>query len=149
MKKLVSVLLATVMMLTLFAVPVSASANTPEKIQYIEYIDEDSYFLVEIETTSSPLTRATTSGNKSSTYVYGGKSIWTVTVYGSFTYNGSTSSATSASGNVTTHVTGCSIGSRNSYYSGSTAYATASVTYNGSSVSRTVSLYCDKNGKLS
>ncbi|MBQ4257764.1 MAG: hypothetical protein II713_02050, partial [Clostridia bacterium] len=75
--------------------------------------------------------------------------VWSVTVYGEFSYTGYSSSATSASGNVKIYVTGASLVSSQSYTSGSSAVAKATVLYQGEQIPRNVILTCDRNGVLS
>lgn len=110
-----------------------------------------------IITYDSLLTRATNSVSGHKTLAYktsSGKTLWSITVNGTFTYNGSTSSCTSAS--VSTSVVDGSwkIASKSSSKSGNTAKATATAHcyLNGNIINRqtkTITLKCSANGKLS
>ncbi len=72
--------------------------------------------------------RGTTSGSKTASYVNSSNvMVWSVSVYGEFSYTGYSSSAASASGNVTLYGTGASLASNQSFTSGSRAVAKATV----------------------
>lgn len=130
---------------------VYASAKEPKDLlisRSIEYLDNGDYVVTEVyKPIAQPLSG--TSGYKSSTYTASsGTRVFVVTVYGTFNYNGSTSSATSASASVDIYNANASFVSKNAYTSGASAYATGTVKYGGINISRTVSLTCDKNGNL-
>ena len=83
-----------------------------------------------------------------------GKTMWSLTVKGTFTYNGSTSSCTSASASTSITDATWKITNKSSSKSGNTAKATATaICYlNGNpinSATKTVSLKCSASGKLS
>ena len=112
------------------------------------------YYEISITVTNS-VARSVKEGSKT---IYcknsSGKTLWSITVNGTFTYNGSTSSCTSAS--VSTSVVDGSwkIASKSSSKSGNTAKATATAHcyLNGNIINRqtkTITLKCSANGKLS
>lgn len=88
-------------------------------------------------------------GTKVAQCINSGTTIFTVSVTGTFTYDGTTSDATSATCKIATYVASATILSRNAYTSGASAVATGSVSYNGATLQKTVTLTCDKNGNLS
>lgn len=93
--------------------------------------------------------RSGKNGYVTSTYVNAtGTAIWKLTVTGSFTYNGVSSSANSAEASVSIYNTKAKFVSKNAYINGATATGTATVTYNDSRTTRSASVSCDKNGNL-
>ena len=118
------------------------------------YYENGYYYEISITVTNS-VARSAKEGSKT---IYcknsSGKTLWSITVNGTFTYNGSTSSCTSAS--VSTSVVDGSwkIASKFSSKSGNTAKATATAHcyLNGNIINRqtkTITLKCSANGKLS
>lgn len=118
------------------------------------YYENGYYYEISITVTNS-VARSVKEGSKT---IYcknsSGKTLWSITVNGTFTYNGSTSSCTSAS--VSTSVVDGSwkIASKSSSKSGNTAKATATAHcyLNGNIINRqtkTITLKCSANGKLS
>ena len=151
MKKLITLLLAATCILSL-SVPAMAHGAEDRMIHY----DDGSYLV--ISTMEMPETRAgnTTGGSTKATYYNSDHVLqWTVTLYGAFTYNGSSSTCTKASINVTISGSdGWSCTSKTADTSGSSAVGSATIirTVSGEVVStRTVPLRltCDRNGNLS
>lgn len=115
-----------------FVFPVSAAEKDSgvPSLSYIEEVFEDgSYFQVTImETSSDAVRRATNTKTGSKVYNYvdsNHKSLWTITVKGSFTYNGSTSKCTNSSVSVKSYVSNWTVSGAKAWKSGSTAYASA------------------------
>lgn len=152
MKRSFVLLLCVALIIFTFIIPVSAAENNADQIiisQDITHVTDDSYFL---ETISVPAVQpygSAKTGTKSAVYVTSGTAIFTISVTGTFTYDGSSSVATSASGSISTHVANATINNRYAYTSGSSACAFGSVSYNGATLQKTVTLTCDKNGNLS
>lgn len=153
MKKILTSLL---LMLLIFS-PIEIcglESNTSENVYY-EYLEDGSYY--EITILENTMTRA--SGTKTATkrtkYVDNSNvTVWEVSVTGTFTYNGSTSTCTAASVAATSYTSNWKITSKSASKSGNkaTAKATAKYYYDGSlvtTVTKTVTLTCDKNGNLS
>ncbi len=153
MKKILTSLL---LMLLIFS-PIEIcglESNTSENVYY-EYLEDGSYY--EITILENTMTRA--SGTKTATkrtkYVDSSNvTVWEVSVTGTFTYNGSTSTCTAASVAATSYTSNWKITSKSASKSGNkaTAKATAKYYYDGSlvtTVTKTVTLTCDKNGNLS
>lgn len=154
MKKLFACFLAVLCCCSLFAVSVSASdVNSGAMTVSTCRIDlPDGRYIIEEVTQAPEFARATsyTSGSKTSTrYTSDGHALFAVKVTGSFGYNGSTSWSTSASATVSIYDSGVSYVSKSASYSSNYATATGTVEYLSMTISRTVTLYCDKDGNLS
>ena len=85
--------------------------------------------------------------------VSSGTTLWYVTVHASFTYNGSTSSCTSADVTAESNSSAWKVTNKSSWKSGNTGYASATGSHILSnseitSTTRTVSISCTKNGTL-
>ena len=145
-----------------FVFPVSAAEKDSgvPSLSYIEEVFEDgSYFQVTImETSSYAVRRATNTKTGSKVYNYvdsNHKSLWTITVKGSFTYNGSTSKCTNSSVSVKSYVSNWTVSGAKAWKSGSTAYASAQgkmknvLGQTTRTVNKQVSLTCSPSGKLS
>lgn len=104
----------------------------------------------EENTASLWATNQTKSGSKTNTlYSAGGTKLASVTVRGTFTYNGSTASATNSSYSYSIYDSAWSFSSGSSSYSGATATAKCTFKFLGLSESMTVSLTCSPTGTLS
>lgn len=157
MKKIITLFLGLTFIL-LAAFPVKASEyNQMYDSQTIEVFENGDYIDSVIEK-ESILSFARSSSKKSArkTYTYkssSGKILWTITVIGTFTYNGSSSSCIKASVSTTCPAITFKLASKTATKHNATAIATASFKqYNDSvylkTVTRSVSLTCDKDGKL-
>ena len=129
MKKSISIILALVLALAgalnLYAFAQEAELSSPAAIEY-EYFEDGSYVITTLY--QGERTRGTTSGSKTASYINSSNvMVWSVSVYGEFSYTGYSSSAASASGNVTLYGTGASLASNQSFTSGSRAVAKATV----------------------
>ena len=126
---------------------------------FIEYLEDGSYFtvVIEDENTSSNITLYSTSVTKSKTYTYynsKGTKQWYVKVTGTFTYGNGTSKCNSSSVSAKSYVNAWKITSKSSSKSGKTAIAkaTAKQYYNGTvinTINETVKLTCSSTGKFS
>ena len=160
MKKLISVIVSFVFVFcTLFvlnptAYAYSDTSNDVVQTSVIEYLDNGDH----IETIiSSPVikykfNRASStykSGSKTKNYKNrNGEIMWSVTVYGTFSYNGRTSTCTSASKSTTAPGSLWSIINSSVSNSGNTATARAVARYTSKDYSMSVSLSCSANGSL-
>ena len=130
----------------------------------IEKIADDLYCTTIIETTiNSSLDKSVTaarssntkSGSKTVKYQNSkGTTLWYVKVSGTFSYSGNNSRCTAASVSAASYDKNWTISNKSSSKSGNTASATATGTLNKNSlfsqtITKTVSLSCSKNGKLS
>ena len=130
--------------------PVKASEiQSINSTNIIEIFDDGSYIV-------ATLSRSSSTKSAKRTYTYktsSGKILWTITVTGTFTYNGSSSSCTKASVSTTCPSITFKLASKSATKHNSTATATASFKqYNDSvylrTITRSVSISCDKSGKL-
>lgn len=117
---------------------------------------EEFYYKEVIEVIDEASSRATSTktAKKTGYYANGSTILWSVTVTGTFTYNGSTSRCTNSSVTASSNDSRWKIVSKSSSKSGSTAKATATAKcYLNSLVidtkTQTVSLTCSPTGKLS
>ena len=128
--------------------------NALEENYNTTYYENGYYYEISISVTNS-VARSAKEGSKT---IYcknsAGKTMWSLTVKGTFTYNGSTSSCTSASASTSITDATWKITNKSSSKSGNTAKETATaICYlNGNpinSATKTVSLKCSASGKLS
>lgn len=150
-KTLAFTLLLAILCCTIFGF--SASATEATKVT-IEKLDNGDYIETTITYYDTGDKAATRSGSKTNNYKNSsGETLWSVTVYGTFTYNGTTSSCTSVSHSASAYADGWSIKSSSSSKSGYCATATATATQRiliaTKDYSMTVNLYCSPYGILS
>lgn len=152
MKRTFALLLCLSLSISLLAFPASATSVLGDGqlivSQTIEYIGNDCYY---VETISVPAIQSLSNsktGTKTAQCIISGKTIFTISVTGIFTYDGVSSEATSASGSISTYVEDATINGGSAYTSGSSAIATGSVVYLGFTLQKTVTLTCDKDGNL-
>lgn len=128
--------------------------NALEENYNTTYYENGYYYEISISVTNS-VARSAKEGSKT---IYcknsAGKTMWSLTVKGTFTYNGSTSSCTSASASTSITDATWKITNKSSSKSGNAAKATATaICYlNGNPINsqtKTVTLKCNANGKLS
>ena len=155
MKKILLILLTiTMLSFSILCTPVSAASTTGKVTAVtIEYLENGDY-IETIITYEEALTRSSKTASKTKNYKNSdGDVMWSVTVRGTFSYNGTTSSCTAVSHSTTTLNAYWSIKSASSSKSGNTATAKAVATQSISGVSRdysvSVSLTCSANGTLS
>lgn len=146
MKKFISVLFLVVLVFSLCAFPASASNTTEEIIYY-----EDGSYLV--MTLTEPMTRASSvrSGAKTGDYYNAdGDLLWDFTVHGTFTYDGTTATATDASYSYNIYHSAWTLKNASAYCSGDQAIAEGK--FNGGLLlnrSTSISLTCSPTGVLS
>lgn len=152
MKRLLTLSLVTILLFSaVFCMSVSAQTIIKTE-QNIEHLDNGDYIETTITYYETNSRAATRSGSKTSSYKNSlGDVLWSVTVYGTFTYNGTTSTCTSASHSTTAPGTYWSIKSVSSRKSGYSAIADATATYAPTSTdySMNVTLFCSPYGILS
>lgn len=151
------IFMALLIVCTLFFVPISNVSALENTVTYIEEeFNDGSYIEVTIDY-SNLNARSTTTRSKTATYKGSdGTSYWSVTVTGTFTYNGQTSSCTNSSASTKNYSTTWRLSNLNASKSGATAIASVTAKQyhsNGTTVLRTINktvkLTCDKNGNLS
>lgn len=149
MKKFVTLFL-TILCCSVLLIPQAAAFDTERNTIRIDLADGG--YIIEEITDASPTTRATNTTSKTKThtrYTASGHALYAVSVTGTFKYTGSTSWSTNASASVTIYDSDVSFVSKSSGYASNYATATGNITYLGDPESRTVTLYCDKNGNFS
>lgn len=153
-KKLFSIILICILFTTLsFNVAAAENSNNIVSTDY-EYLSDGSFYKTIIYE-ENILSRATHTSSKITTFYNADKeAMWYVKVTGTFSYNGSTSKCTSATANAGSYVNTWRIASKSASHSGSTAMATATaerlfVGVTVETLTKSVSLSCDKNGNLS
>lgn len=146
MKKLYCVLLALVFAM---ACPLGVAAQSAAPQEISRVVTTDANGMTTTTTIVQTSTTATTkSGYTSKNYSYGGTQIASVYLYAQFTYNGTTASATAAS-SAHSVASGWTYSNERVWYSGATAYLTATLTKGVISVPVSLSLTCSPNGTLS
>lgn len=159
MKKFMKIISSFLFAFTLIFSSVSVEAADSVLSTYTEYFENvDSFEITVIQHHDEYLLRAnskTKSASKVGKYRdSNGTVLWSVTVTGTFTYNGSTSKCTASKVSAISNNSNWRIASKNSSRSGNTASATATANlYKGSKIiktaTKTVTLSCSKNGTLS
>ena len=161
MRKIFAFLLTFIMALSTtcvaFAGEMPTISNT-HPAEY-EYFDDGSYIVTTItEEPTVSFARATSTKTASKTATYkssSGASLWSVTVTGTFSYNGSSAKCTAVTGSASSNSSYWKVSSPSCSKSNASASATATgKQYNTSgtitrSVSRTATLSCSASGKLS
>lgn len=115
--------------------------------QYTEELGNGITAIVTI-TESQSFARSTKTHTVKKQYYSSGEYAGTVALMAHFSYNGSTSSAASASGSGI-GANGWTYASQKTWTSGSSAYLTATLSKNGTYIPVTLSLTCDANGNVS
>lgn len=152
MKRIAVVILCFILVCNLAGITTASAAQLDDQIvvsQVIEYINESDYIIETIYAPNIQLYSNTQEGTKQATFYSSGTAIYSVFVYGTFTYDGTSAQATSATWAMAGHVTDVTYLSASSYTSGASAIATGSVSYKGFTLQKTVTLTCDKDGYLS
>lgn len=149
MKRIFSVLLCVLLLFSCASLP--AFAAEPETVTTsVRCLEDGSYIVTELRVSSVQPMANTRSGSVTEGYYSSsGVLVFTVQVVGTFTYTGTGATATSASANVSVVASGASLMSKKAYTSGPTAYASASVLYEGRNRTLTVQLTCSATGVLS
>ena len=142
-----------------FYQPTTASAAVSTNTTIVKVFEDGSYMETVIEKTTTSLsarsTTSTVSGKKTNTYRNSeGSALWTLTVTGTFTYNGSSATCTKSTVSATSYNSNWRISSSSASKSGATAKATATAKKYSNricikSMTQSISLTCSKNGTLS
>ena len=154
MKKVIAMFVVFVLILSMLPIQIAYASQGPELLEIIRF-EDGSYLEITLESASQ--TRASGSLTKTKNYTKvstEGTTEWKISLTGSFTYTGTTSTCTAASCNVTIYQSNWSVASKSASKSGNTAYGTARILrkYLGATVSDktyNLTLTCDKNGNVS
>lgn len=153
MKKMYGLFLCLVMCFS-FSVNTQAASQT---ISATEVFSDGSYIETTIveDTTIVPFASSIKSGKKTSTYKdSAGSVLWSITVHGKFSYNGSSSTCISSKISTTCSNSYWKLSNKSSSKAGATAKASVTAKrYMGNTLAqvlkRSVSLTCSKKGVLS
>ncbi len=153
MKRILCTALSLLMLICLIPYPALAAEMTTADENTV-YFDDGSYMVTVIEEVRTRASNTVTQ-TKSRTY-YNSDDVaeWKITLTGTFTYNGTTSSCTSASCNVDVYASNWYTVSKSASKSGNTASCTVTMgkTFLGITISKpvhTLTLTCDKDGNFS
>ena len=155
MKKIISVLLSlSILMLSLVPFSIFANECTGDA-QSIEYFEDGSYIITEIISTE-PILRTTGVSKTKSQHYYNSNNEkeWTVTVTGTFNYDGKTATCTKAVTSYKIYNDNWKVTVSNASRSGAKAIGTFTVKKYVlgvpiKTVNQTVTLTCSKDGKFS
>ena len=147
MKKIITSIFIAFMMITTI-IPV----NALEENMSIEYLSNGDYIETTIVSNINTLARSSKSGTKTEKYKNAsGEVMWSISVTGTFSYNGSSCTCTKATVSTTKPSSMWSLSNKKASKSGNKAIAsvTGKKISAGTSVTRTVTLTCSPTGKLS
>lgn len=147
MKRLLSLALCIFLFVSCFAI----SANAEEAVYAsVDYLADGSYFVTEV-TETNPLSRATKSGTKVSTYYTSdNEKVFAIELTGYFNYTyGSSVAATNQSVSVVLYKDEAQYITHSSRRSGATVYGSGTVSYLGYTRAKSLTLTCDVYGNLS
>ena len=150
MKRFFTLVLAALLLLA--ALPMAATAAAEDKLvsTSTEYFDDGSYAVTNVYESAIQPRTGKTGYAEAIYYAANGAQIFKVTVTGSFDYTyGVSAKATSATASVSLYDSSASFVSKNAYTSGASAVANGVIKHSGVTVSKTVTLTCDKYGNLS
>lgn len=153
MKRFISILVVALTIFSNVLLSASASAVNNNEITYI-YYEDGSVLKICTEETAARAS-GTKTGKKTYEYVdSNNEAVWTAILYGTFTYNGTTSACTNASCDISIYNNAYSVGNKTVSKSGSTASTNFTMIRKllGITISQkdyTITLGCDKNGTLS
>lgn len=153
MKRIFVAILALVMLCSVALCTPASAAPITESKTVIEYLENGDYIETIISWEENS-TRSSKTGSKTNNYKNNNNEIlWSVTVRGTFYYNGSTSSCTAVSHSTTAPSSYWTIKNSSSSRSGNKATANATATLRVGSTahdeSMTVTLTCSASGTLS
>lgn len=142
--------LLLIVVLLICMVPINAYATQNEVVTY----EDGSYLIVTTEEVSVRSTNTRVANRHLTYYNSSDEVLWKATLSASFTYNGTTSTCTSANCSVTVNDSAWYVVSKSASYSGNTATAnlTMGKKFLGITIDKpeyTITLTCDKDGNLS
>ncbi len=158
MKKF-SIVLTIISLILIFSIPTNALViNNTDTKTTIEKLENGDYIETIIESVDKPgiLPMGNNTITKTKTKNYrnnSGTVLWSVSVTGTFSYNGTTSTCTSCSKKTTSPGSNWSIKSSSVSKSGNSATAKATATYKTATVTKdysmSVTIKCSADGKIS
>ena len=150
MKRFFALILVALVLLA--ALPMAATAASQDKLvsTFTEYFDDGSYAVTNVYESAIQPRTGKSGYAETSYYTANSTLIFIVGVQGSFEYTyGVSVKATSATASVAVYDSKTSFVSKNAYTSGASAIGSGTVSYSGSTITRTAKVTCDKYGNLS
>lgn len=134
--------------------PTKAASPDVKTPSYTEYYDDGSYTVITITEYILASTPSLKQGSKTYNHASSGNTVWSYTINGTFSYDGSSSSCTSISDSYTINNNSWHLNSHYCWKIGNTAYGSVTMDYKvlgitTNSVTRDISLSCSANGTLS
>ena len=151
-KRIIALLLTTVLTIICMPITVSAEGSTTVSTTTVYYAD-GSYGVITV-TEVETIDKATKSGSKQyDHYDATNNKVWTYTITGVYSYNGSTSSCTSVSDSYNIINSNWHVDSHSCWKSGNTAYGTITVKHKVlgvtiNTVTQSLSLSCSANESI-
>lgn len=145
--KRVIALLSVSMFMALFSLSCFAQENSSAKKIYTEDLGDGITAVVTLSETNG-MARSSKTYNVTKEYYKDGTYIGVATLYASFYYDGSSASATAASGEGAGS-NGWSYGDQKTWTSGNGAYLNATLSKNGTFIPVSLALRCDARGNVS
>ncbi len=150
MKRILTIVCCLTLLLGIIPFCAFASEPVPQTAQTIEYLEDGSYVVTELEVTPT-IARTAKSYTKTSTYYTASNTaVFSVSLIGNFNYTYNVGcSATSQSISVSVYLNSASFVSKTSSHSGATVYGSGTVSYAGRNKTLSLSITCDKYGNVS
>lgn len=150
MKRLLSLLMCAIIVVSIFPVVGSASVQEQTTIYYAD----GSYMTVEVDVCKTRASGNVTSSKKYTYYDDNNVSQWKAVLSGTFTYTGSSATCTASSVDVTIYDSAWYVSSKYASKSGNTAEASVTMGHKVAGITITkvpvdLTLTCDANGNLS
>lgn len=151
----VSIVLSLAVLISCFSMSVYAAEENNVTSTSIEYFDDGSYTVITITEEASNSRASTKTGSKTASHKSSdGDVLWTYTITGTFTYNGSSSTCTAVSDSYTIFDDHWHMDSHSTWRSGNTAYGTVTMKrkflgITTKTVSHDLQLTCSATGVLS
>lgn len=150
MKRMLALFVCIVLLGSAVALPVSAASEDQIVIsQTVENLGNGCFYVETISVPSIQPFSNSKVGSKTAMYIVSEQPIYSVTVTGTFTYDGTTATATSAEHSEAAYVSGVTLVDSFAYTFGAYACASATVEYQGVTLAKTVKLLCSRDGTLS
>ena len=152
MKRLTKLCAMVLAFALLIPIQVFASVERNSSTEIV-YMDDGSYYVITIEESPTRTTYSKTSAKHYTYYSSENVAQWKVTLTGTYTYNGATSSCTAASASATVYKSSWSVASKSATHSGNQATGNyviklALLLGQSTNVPVTLTMSCDKNGNL-
>ena len=150
MKRILTIICCLTLLLGIVPFCVSASETASQNMQTVEYLEDGSYIVTELEVTPAVARTARSYTKKSTYYTASNTAVFAVSLTGNFNYTYNVScTATSQSVSVSIYDNSASYVTKTSSRSGATVYGSGTVYYLGKNRTLSLSINCDKYGNIS